>query len=139
MSVQLDEGVLLEVLHAPESGDEPDGAVLRLSMGNLRLLLPSEIEQETQADLLASGADLASTVLKTPHVGTGNWPTVEFLAAVRSQLVIVPDDTTYPPQVQERLQALPLVEVDPFETLEVVSNGYRLRVNQRGPAGLRWP
>ena len=138
MSVQLDEGVLLEVLHAPESGDEPDSAVLRLSMGELRLLLPAEIEQETQADLLASGADLVSTVLKTPHAGTGNWPTAEFLAAVRPQLVFVPDDTTYPPQVQERLQALPLVEVNPFETLEVVSNGCQLRVNQRGPAGLRW-
>ena len=137
ISVQLDEGVLLEVLHAPESGDEPDGAVLRLSMGELQLLLPSEIEQETQAGLLASGADLASAVLKTPHAGTGNWPTVEFLAAVRSQLVIVPDDTTYPPQVQERLQALPLVEVDPLETLEVVSDGYRLSVNRRGPTGLR--
>jgi hypothetical protein len=139
MSVQLDEGVLLEVLHAPESGDEPDGAVLRLSMGNLRLLLPSEIEQETQADLLASGADLASTVLKTPHAGTGNWPTVEFLAAVQPQAVIVPDDTTYPPEVQERLETLPRLEVDPFETLEVVSDGYQLRVNRRGPAGLRWP
>jgi competence protein ComEC len=139
MSVQLDEGVLLEVLHAPESGDEPDGAVLRLSMGELRLLLPSEIEQQTQADLLASGADLVSTVLKTPHAGTGNWPTADFLAAVSPQLVFVPDDTTYPPQVQERLQALPLVQVDPFETLELVSNGYQLRVNQRGPAGLRWP
>ncbi len=139
MSVQLDEGVLLEVLHAPERGKERDGAVLRLSMGNLRLLLPSEIEQETQADLLASGADLVSTVLKTPHAGTGNWPTVEFLAAVRSQLVIVPDDTTYPPEVQARLETLSRQEVDPFETLEVVSDGYQLRVNQRGPAGLRWP
>jgi len=139
MSVQLDEGVLLEVLHAPESGDEPDGAVLRLSMGELRLLLPSEIEQETQADLLASGADLVSTVLKTPHASTGNWPTVEFLAAVRPQVVIVPDDTTYPPQVQERLETLSRQEVDPFETPEVVSDGYRLRVNRRGPAGLRWP
>ena len=41
----------MEVLHTPSGGDEPDGAVLRLSMGKLRLLLPSEIEQETQETL----------------------------------------------------------------------------------------
>ena len=137
MHVRLDEGVLLEVLHAPSGGDEPDGAVLRLSMGRLRLLLPSEIEQETQETLLASGVDLTATVLKTPHAGTGNWPTADFLAAVRPQLVIVPDDTTYPPDVQERLRLLPQMKVGPFEVVEIITDGQHLWVKRHGPSGLR--
>ena len=136
MRIRLDEGVLLEVLHAP-SGDEPDGAVLRLSMGRLRLLLPSEIEQETQKTLLASGVDLTTTVLKTPHAGTGNWPTADFLAAVRPQLVIVPNDTTYPPDVQERLRLLPQMKVGPFEVVEIITDGQHLWVKRHGPSGLR--
>jgi len=135
MCVRLDEGVLLEVLHAPSGGDEPDGAVLRLSMGELRLLLPSEIEQETQATLLAGGIDLAATVLKTPHAGTGNWPTADFLAAVRPQLVVVPNDTTYPPAVQQQLRLLPRVEVDPFELVEIITDGQHLWVKRHGPSG----
>ncbi|MDH7486643.1 MAG: ComEC/Rec2 family competence protein [Anaerolineae bacterium] len=136
MRVQLDEGVLLEVLHAPQRGSAPDSAVLRLSMGRLRLLLPSEIEQETQAMLLAGGMDLAATALKTPHAGTGNWPTAGFLAAVRPQLVVVPEETTYPPDVQERLQALPRVEADPFEAVELISDGQQLWVKRHGPGDL---
>jgi len=70
--VQLDEGVLVEVIHAPDRGGMPDNAALRLSMGEPRLLLPSEIEPETQATLLAGSTDLTATTLKTPHAGTGN-------------------------------------------------------------------
>lgn len=136
MRVQLDEGVLLEVIHAPERGNAPDSAVLRLSMGALRLLLPSEIEQETQATLLAGGADLAATALKTAHAGTGNWPTADFLAAVRPQVIVVPEDSTYPPDVQERLQALPRVEADPFEVVELVSDGQQLWVKRHSPGDL---
>ena len=134
--VQLDAGVLLEVIHAPDRGSTPDNAVLRLSMGELRLLLPSEIEQETQATLLAGGTDLTATALKTPHAGTGNWPTADFLTAVRPQLVVVPDDTTYPPQVQEHLQPLPRVEADPLEIVELISDGQQLWVKRHSPGSL---
>ena len=73
MRIDMLDGVLIEVLHVPQPGaDELDGVVLRLSMGELRLLMTSEIEQQTQALLASRGDDLLSTVVKTPHLGTGN-------------------------------------------------------------------
>jgi len=136
MRVQIEEGVLLEVLHAP-SGVGPDSAVLRLSFGALRVLLPSEIEQETQAHLLADGLDLHATVLKAPHMGTGNWPTDGFLVAVHPQIVLVPEGTTYPPDVQDRLRALSAVSVDGLGTVEVISDGSQLWIRQHSPGVLR--
>jgi len=134
--VQLDDGVLLEVLHAPSSAEQ-GSAVLRLSYGTLRVLLPSEIEQETQAHLLAIGLDLGATVLKAPHMGTGNWPTDGFLIAVHPQIVLVPEDTTYPPDVQDRLRSLSAVPVDRLGTVEVISDGSRLWVAQHSLGVLR--
>jgi competence protein ComEC len=134
MRIQIDDGVLLEVLHVPEATEVEDGAVLRLTYGDLRLLLPSEIEQQTQAELLASGHALPSTVLKTPHMGTGNWPTTEFLATVRPQTVLVPDNTTYPPAVQAALGSLGMIEIDPEETVELRSDGQRLWLYRRSPS-----
>jgi hypothetical protein len=58
MGVRLEEGVLLQVLRAPQETAATDGAVLRLSVGEFRLLLTSEIEQETRARLLADGRSL---------------------------------------------------------------------------------
>jgi competence protein ComEC len=133
--VPLDEGVLLEVLHAPGEPGAGGSAVLRLTMGDLRLLLPSEMEQETQADLLAGSVDLFSTVLKTPHAGTGNWPTTELLHAARPQSIFVPDDVTYPPDVQEQLRALPMLAVDPLETVQVISDGRQLWIRRHRPTG----
>ena len=134
--VQLDDSVLLEVLHAPP-GTEQDSVVLRLSYGTLRVLLPSEIEQETQAHMLSVGLDLGATVLKAPHRGTGNWPTDGFLVAVHPQIALVPDGTTYPPDAREGLRALSAMAVHPLETIEVISDGSRLWVARYSPGILR--
>ena len=65
--VRLDDAVTLTRLPAA------DGWVL--SYGQFRTLLPSTLKPEAQADLLAAGADLHTTVFKAPGPDTGAWPT----------------------------------------------------------------
>ena len=71
--VRLDDAVTLTRLPAA------DGWML--SYGQFRTLLPPTLEPQAQAELLAAGVDLRSTVLKAPGPDTGAWPTAAFLAA----------------------------------------------------------
>jgi competence protein ComEC len=137
-TITLDDDVTLEVLHAPEASDEVDRAALRLSWGQMHLLLPSDIEQFTQETLLQSGLDLHSTVLKTPHQGTGNWPKAQFLEAARPQLILMPNDTTYPPASVNSLSTRPLQLVEPLETVEIQSDGAEFWFEKRSGQGWLW-
>ena len=128
-AVRLDEGVALTRLPAE------DGWVL--SYGQFRSILPATLRPETQSALLGSGADLAATFLKAPGPDTGAWPTRPFLAAAAPQLIVWPEDTTYPPDVAESLAARGAIRV-PAETLiEVISDGQRVWLRQRSSEGRR--
>ena len=71
-----------------------------LSYGRFRTLLPSALEPAAQAELLAAGVDLRSTVFKAPGPDTGAWPTTAFLVASAPQRILWPEGTTYPPDRQ---------------------------------------
>ncbi len=72
------------------SGSEAANAsiVLRLRIGGpegFSALLTGDVEPEAQSDLVASGTDLRSTVLKVPHHGSRN-QLPEFLTAVQARV-----------------------------------------------------
>jgi competence protein ComEC len=88
----------LEVLHPPCGGfslksksraseTNNRSLVLRVSMGQVSVLLPGDLEAEAEK-LLLEKHDLASTVLLAPHHGSKTSSTGEFLKRVMPSIVI---------------------------------------------------
>jgi competence protein ComEC len=63
--------------------------VVRITAGAHRVLLPGDLEAESETALLASGADLRADVLALPHHGSRTSSTQPFLAAVAPVLALV--------------------------------------------------
>lgn len=88
-------GVRIEVLNPDRnlirnpSSSNNESIVLRLVFGETSILLTGDIERDTEAALIASGADLSSTVLKVPHHGSRSSSTSGFLDAVAAKYAVV--------------------------------------------------
>ncbi len=111
--------------------------VLALAYGRLCVILPTALSVDTQSNLLARNADVHVTLLKAPGPDTGAWPTTEFLAAADPQLVLWPQETTYPPDVAALLAARGALRAPPDAILEVITDGERLWLQQRAAEDLR--
>jgi competence protein ComEC len=144
MSIATGDGVELVVLHpGPELMEYTDAdannnsVVTRLAMGQVSFLLPGDIAEVAEAMLLASGQELASTVLKVPHHGGNTSSSVAFLKAVNPKLVVISvgadNKFGHPsPQVLNRLEELVgeehVLRTDEQGTIEVVTDGERVWV-----------
>ena len=106
-------------------------------MAGCRVILPAALSVDAQSSLLAHNADVHVTLLKAPGPDTGAWPTTEFLAAAAPQLVLWPQETTYPPDVAALLAARGALRVAPDAILEVITDGEQLWLQKRAVAGLR--
>jgi len=91
------DGVRVELLHPrggpdhshyAELGENDNSLVLRLTHGNVRVLLPGDLEHEGESLLLASGHDLSADLLKAPHHGSRTSSTPGFVEAVRPRHVV---------------------------------------------------
>jgi competence protein ComEC len=85
--------VRLEVLW-PHNGamlasDNDASLVLRLVYRDVAFILAGDIEAAAEADLVASGIDLAAAVLKVPHHGSVTSSTREFLDAVQPAVSVI--------------------------------------------------
>lgn len=67
---------------ASEAERNDTSLVVRVDVAGRRLLFPGDLEAAGEAGLLASGADLASDVLKLPHHGSRSSSSPRLLAAV---------------------------------------------------------
>ncbi len=80
-------GVKLSVLHPPEENPFLQGnnasLVLRLSYGEFSFLFSGDVESPAEEEILQTGSDLRSTVLKVPHHGSKTSSTLQFLEAIR--------------------------------------------------------
>lgn len=63
--------------------------VSRLQCGQVSWLLPGDLENGGEAELLASGAELQSTVLKIGHHGSDNATGDAWLQAVKPQIAVI--------------------------------------------------
>ena len=93
-TLDLGDGVILTVLwpRAPldeSAGDNDSGAVLRLDYGKTSLLFTADIEEEAEAQLVRSGANLKCTVLKVGHHGSKTSTTKSFLRATVASAAII--------------------------------------------------
>lgn len=86
--------VRLEVLApcpdiTPDRGANDNSLVLRVRYRDVAMLFVGDAEHEEEADLLASGADLAANLLKVGHHGSRTSTSPAFLAAVHPSVAIV--------------------------------------------------
>jgi hypothetical protein len=110
---------------------------LELQYDRFRTYLPGLPGPDEQAQLAAPGTGGPLTLLKAPAAGTGAWPTPEFLAATRPQLILWPQETTYPPAAVAALEAQGALRVEPDSTVEAVTDGTRLWLRQWAGSGRR--
>ena len=89
------DGVAIEVLWPPPasgsrvtSGNN-DSVVLRLVYGSVSIVLAGDIEQATEASLVASGVDLHADLLKVPHHGSRTSSTEAFISAVNPSYAVI--------------------------------------------------
>ncbi len=123
--IRLDDGVTLTRLAA---GDD---WAFTLSYGEFRTILPATLTPTAQATLLASGGVPATTLLKAAGPGTAAWPTASFLVAAAPQTLLWPQDTTYPPDIAERLTQRGALRVPSDAIIEIVTDGKQMWLHQR--------
>ena len=138
--VSLDGEALIEVLHA--GGADPGGRassvddsslVLRLTWGNVSMVFAGDIGADTERDLLDSGFNLTSPVLKVAHHGSDSSSCEDFLAGVDPQVAVISvgsDNTFGHPsgEVLERLNGATVYRTDQQGTIELSTDGKRLWV-----------
>lgn len=107
-----------------------DGWLLRY--GRFSALLPATLRPEVQAELLAAAINGgAITLLKAPRGGGGAWPQEDLLEALAPQVILWPDDTTYPPNVTAWLSRHQATRIPGDSVVEVVSDGRRMWFERR--------
>ncbi len=62
--------------------------VLRITFGEVSFLFPGDVESFAEGEILKTGVDLRSTVLKVPHHGSKTSSTQDFLEAVRPRFAV---------------------------------------------------
>ena len=94
--IDLGDGATIEVLHPPEtlmSGTDSDlnnaSIVLRVVYGGVSFLLTGDIFVEAEREILSSGVDVRSTVLKVPHHGSRTSSSQEFVEQVSPSVAVI--------------------------------------------------
>jgi competence protein ComEC len=138
LQLQLDEGLLLTVLHpgpSPLTGTGADrdnnSVVVRLDYGSVCILLTGDVQEAGQEAMVNEGRWLRCGVLKAPHHGGTIALTDRFLAAVGPEVVVVPAGD--PPSPWRRTADLRLEEEAVYRiaergSVEIVSDGLQYRV-----------
>jgi len=94
-TIPFDSAVNLEVLGPDDrfvqvQGDNNNASiVIKLTYGQVSFMFTGDAEGEEEAAILASGADLRSTVLKVGHHGSRSSTSEDFLAAADPQMGVI--------------------------------------------------
>ncbi len=109
--------------------------VLSVKYGKVTLLLPGDIEEEAEAQLIEQGADLQAQVLKVPHHGGRTSSSEPFLARVHPRVAVVSagyrNRFRHPHQEtldRYRAAAIDLYRTDLDGAVTVTSDGNRVDV-----------
>ena len=134
--VEIDDGVLLEVLHPPAPPTLTEGLndgalVLRLSYGDVSFLFPGDLSTSGQSALLTRGIWPLAAVLQLPQHGTARSLEAAFLAAVQPQVIVVQADRANrrgdpDPDVLSRVAGLPIFRTDRMGTIHLWTDGREL-------------
>jgi competence protein ComEC len=93
MDIDLGDGLLLDIIWPGKDWEGKDvnnsSITLRAFHGKTSVLLTGDIEKKTEDDILASGADIDSDILKVPHHGSKTSSTMGFLLATSPNLAVI--------------------------------------------------
>ena len=138
--IPFDAAVKVEVLGPDDSlvveGDNNNASiVIKVTFGAVSFLFTGDAEGEEEAAILASGADLRSTVLKAGHHGSRSSTGAGFLAAVDPQIAVISagDGNRYGhphPEVIARLDqaGVTIYRTDVSGTITITTDGSTLNV-----------
>lgn len=92
--------------------------VLKISYGNTSFLFTGDAERDEEEEILSSGLNLKSTVLKTGHHGSSTSTTYPFLRAVMPQYAVISceEGNSYGHPHKETLSKLNDAGVDVYRT-----------------------
>lgn len=140
MELSLGRGITATLLNpgsaaARENDPNNHSVVIRLQMGRISFLLPGDIEEPVERNLVLQQVPLAATVLKSPHHGSKTSSSEAFLDTVNPQIVVISvgkdNDFGHPsPEVLERYaeRGLTVFRTDEQGTVEFSTDGERLWV-----------
>lgn len=133
MRIQLEPGIVLDVLNPGPSPSDDSAVVLRLTWGKASFLLTSDITKDSERALLASGRPLLSTVLHVPHHGSALSTSPAFLAAVNPQFALISVGAGNrfgqpAPEVLNRLAGRRIFRTDEHGTVELITDGQAMWV-----------
>lgn len=137
-------GVRIQVLHPPcgRTGLDTNNSslVLRLSHGDMDILLTGDIETTAEDMLLSAREPLDSEVLKVPHHGSGTSSSPRFLKAVSPDVAVASLGHLNrfdfpPPEVVERYErhGVEFLRTDTAGAVTITSDGrgYRVAITRR--------
>ncbi|MBI3336667.1 MBL fold metallo-hydrolase [Candidatus Peregrinibacteria bacterium] len=94
--IDIGDGLILDIIWPPRSTarTKPSKAnntsvVIRAVFGSGSILLTGDIETKAEMEILMSGADIRSDILKVPHHGSRTSSSTWFLLAIKPALAIV--------------------------------------------------
>lgn len=138
--IQLDDGLVLEVLHPPAKPGIADklkdhALVLRVSYGNASYLLTSDLGIDGQNDMVSRGVVPTATIFQLPQHATRFSLAAEFLLRVQPQLAMVQIDAANPrgdpyPDTLAMLGDVPVLRTDEQGTIHISSDGERLYLHR---------
>jgi competence protein ComEC len=94
-------GATITILNPPKSIDSRndlhrkfdetnnDAIAMKLTLGNVSILLPSDISEPTETSLVKSGKDLRSQIILVPHHGGSTSSTMPFLNGVKPEIAVI--------------------------------------------------
>jgi competence protein ComEC len=94
-------GATITILNPPKSIDSRndlsrkfdetnnDAIVMKLTVGNVSILLPSDISEPTETSLVKSGKNLKSQIILVPHHGGLTSSTIPFLNSVKPEIAVI--------------------------------------------------
>jgi competence protein ComEC len=137
MSLELGQGVRLQVLHPPaplmtntSSDSNNNSVVLLLEYGRFSVLLTGDVQWEAEKVLLASGQPLRSLALKVPHHGADTSLTLPLLEAVNPEVAVISvgaeNNFGHPAEVTlEKLEGMTTCRTDQDGCIHVATDGVR--------------
>lgn len=141
-TIYLGDGATLQVL-APDAEDvllpahdlNEASLVLRLTMGEVSFLLTGDLDENGEADLIRSGADIAATVLKVGHHGSRSSTSEAFLTRVDPlvDVISVGEDNRFghpTDEVLARLSGDMVLRTDEDGDVRIETDGVRVWVER---------
>lgn len=132
-TIELDDGVVIEVLHPqvePQITDalNDHAMVLRVTYGEVSILLTSDLSQAGQLAMLENGVSPTSSVLHIPQHATFHALDEEFLALAQPQVALIQSDRANrrgdpDADTLAMLGDIPIFRTDELGTIHLSSNG----------------